>query len=64
MRRIAQNLAQHEPDVAIVYLGNNDSAPSRVKDAARIVRYTPLEGWLSRNFFYLLLQKVKFAGLT
>jgi lysophospholipase L1-like esterase len=47
-----------DADVVTVYLGNNDSAPARMKDAARVGRrLVPVEAWLSRNAFYLLLRK-------
>jgi lysophospholipase L1-like esterase len=47
-----------EPDVVTVYLGNNDPAPGGLKDADRVAASAgPLQGWLRRNRFYLLLQK-------
>jgi lysophospholipase L1-like esterase len=51
-------LPELDADVVTVYLGNNDSAPARMKDAARVGRASlPVEAWLSRNAFYLLLRK-------
>lgn len=47
-----------EPDVVTLYIGNNDSFPSGMKDAERIAsRASPVQRVLGRNFFYLLLQK-------
>ncbi len=46
------------PDVVTVYVGNNDPMPSGMKDVDRTPeRLVALRSALSRNFFYLLLNK-------
>ncbi len=47
-----------KPDLVTVYIGNNDSAPGGISDAQRgSVRFGSATRILSRNAFYLLLQK-------
>lgn len=51
-------LGELAPDVVTVYLGNNDPAPGGLKDADRVAATAgPLQAWLRRNRFFLLLQK-------
>jgi lysophospholipase L1-like esterase len=51
-------VARLEPDIITVYTGNNDWAPSGMKESERIAATaSPLYEWLNKNFFYLLAQK-------
>ena len=51
-------IGQLEPDLVTVFIGNNDSSPSGISDAQRgSVPLGPVTRILSRNAFYLLLQK-------
>jgi lysophospholipase L1-like esterase len=58
LQLLRHRLSELQPDVVTVYLGNNDPAPGGLKDADRVAASAgPLQGWLRRNRFYLLLQK-------
>ncbi|RPJ49188.1 MAG: hypothetical protein EHM19_00955, partial [Candidatus Latescibacterota bacterium] len=58
LQYLRQSIEELEPDIATVYIGNNDPAPARMRDSDRIAgSFSRLRAVLGRNFFYLLLQK-------